>query len=84
MAETKKAPVRFCLGDKELLPSDFAKERQNILYMSRDIIILDIEYDADYKKDLEAQTTSADNNEPICSVNIKIFTKLVTFIRRLF
>ena len=84
MAETKKAPVRFCLGDKELLPSDFAKERQNILYMSRDIIILDIEYDTDYKKDLEAQTTSADNNEPICSVNIKIFTKLVTFIRRLF
>ena len=85
MTETKKVPVRFCLGDKELLPSDFAKEkRQNILYMSRDIIILDIEYDDDYKKDLEAQTTSVNNNEPICSVNIKIFTKLVTFIRRLF
>lgn len=52
--------------------------------MSRDIIILDIEYDDDYKKDLEAQTTSADNNEPICSVNIKIFTKFVKFIRRIF
>ena len=28
MTETKKAPVRFCLGDKELLPSDFAKEKK--------------------------------------------------------
>ena len=85
MAETKIIVVRFCLGDKELLPSDFAKEkRQNILYMSRDIIILDIEYDNDYKKDLEAQTNYKDDDNVICTSNIKIFTKLVKFIRRLF